>query len=123
VRDKRGDSNDFRGVNYATFFYVDTFGPGHVTASSDRYHSEKECWLELCEVKPVFRALRVTSWKEGNFGGTLTTVQLFQTSRAYISLVYTERDACSGCSPLLQEILDAGMQQSPFTGCSVSLSG
>lgn len=110
ARDKRGGNNDFSGVNYATFYYVE--GPGapltEITASSDRYHSEKHCWLELCRIKPVFQALRVTSWKEGDFGGTLTPSQLHLTSGAYIHSVYTERDVCSGCSPLLQEIMDAG---------------
>src|ERR1700760_2154205 len=78
ARDMRGNNGDFSGVNYATFWYVTPYGNGQVTRASNTYHSEKEAWLALCQAAPIFKALRVQSWKAGSFGGTLNVVQLYQ---------------------------------------------
>jgi hypothetical protein len=109
VRDARGDNDDFKGVNYATFFVANPATQAHfnVTEHSGRYHSEKHCWLTLCEKVPAFKGLKVASWPEGNFGGALTPQQLLQTTGFRIDGVYTERDACEGCGPLLEEVLPA----------------
>jgi hypothetical protein len=105
VRQARGNNQDFSGVNYATFFVSYKGRQLQVTQGSNQYHSEKHCWLALCSGLPEFQALRVRSWSAGNYGGTLRPDQLWLNHQVAIAAVYTERDACSGCSPLLDEIL------------------
>lgn len=109
VRQVRGNNQDFSGVNYATFFVSYQGNQFQVTEGSNQYHSEKHCWLTLCNALPAFKALRIRSWSAGNYGGTLTPDQLWWNHQIGITAVYTERDACSGCAPLLDEILGAAV--------------
>jgi hypothetical protein len=107
ARQLRGNNNDFSGVNYATFWVSVNGTSDQITASSGTYHSEKECWLALCAKYPVFKSLKVKSWPTGNYGGGHTPAQLLPAANTQITAVYTEREPCSGCAPLLNEIMPA----------------
>lgn len=101
VRDERGNNDDFTGVNYATFWVNDQ----PTTESSDQYHSEKECWLTVGNDNNELQDIKVTTWPTGDFGGTHTANEVRQNNHISIDPVYTERQPCGGCAPLLNEIL------------------
>lgn len=103
----RRNNKDFSGVNYATFLVENHLGEIYpITANSDGgYHSEKICWIKTRNTYKALEDINTkNAWGEAP-SGHLSAQQVATIHKTKILWVYTEREPCSACSPLLASIL------------------
>lgn len=106
TRAMRHANNDQSGANYATFwFQLALGGPIYQSTSpSGQYHSEKMVWQAIKNFAPLSSIL-VPSWPAGQVLGAWRTADAaLAATGGRILCVYTEREPCGGCTPMLNSV-------------------